>query len=162
MAFSEGRPVMRSSWSSSLSAHEMPISMLVSHEASSSARNGGSVRWSMKKKKVLGSLVSRTCGVAIRAKDVIATRSPSQRIVSPSVRRKVIDRFQRSPGMSVTRIDVEPSCSTTRSTPARRTRVVTTCGRASARITQAAAPTRHSQNSSPPKIEKRSRTGTAR
>ena len=74
---------MRSSWSSSLSAHEMPISMLVSHEASSSARNGGSVRWSMKKKKVLGSLVSRTCGVAIRAKDVIATRSPSQRIASP-------------------------------------------------------------------------------
>ena len=116
----------------------------------------------MKKKKVLGSLVSRTCGVAMRANEVMASRSPSQRMVSPSVRRNTIDCFQRSPGMSVTRIEVEPSCSTTRSTAARRTRVVTTWGRASARITQALAATRHSQKSSPPKIEKLSRTGTAR
>ena len=116
----------------------------------------------MKKKNVFGSFVSRTCGVAMRAKAVMAMRSPSQRIVSASALRNRIERFQRSPVVSVTRIEVEPSCSTTRSMPARRTRVVTICGRASARMTEAVAASTHNQKSSPPKSEKRSRTGTAR
>jgi hypothetical protein len=81
-------------------------------------RKGGELsRLSRKKKKVLGSFVSRICGAAMRAKTAIAMRSSCQLRASPSVRRKRVERCHRSPGTSLTRMDAEPSCRITRSTP---------------------------------------------
>ena len=65
--------------------------------------------------------VSRICGAAMCANSASAIRSSFQRSDSPSMRRNRIDRCQRSPATSATRIDAEPSCRTTRSTPAVRT-----------------------------------------
>ena len=66
----------------------MPSSVLVSQVVSSSRRNGDSwFRWSRKKKKVLGSLVSRTCGAAMCANSAMAMRSSRHASDSPSVRR---------------------------------------------------------------------------
>jgi hypothetical protein len=106
------------------------------------------------------------------ANSASATRSSSQRSDSPSVRRNRIERCQRlaprTPASaplrltSLTCIDAEPSCSTTKSTPAVRMSAVEVCGRASATMVSASAPMRHSQNRSSPSHGRRSRTGISR
>lgn len=94
--------------------------------------------------------------------DGTVARSSFQLRESPSRRRNVIARCQRLPATSFTCIDAEPSCSTTISTPARPTTVVTPCGRAVATITAAVAKIRQSQNGRSPARPNRSRTGTKR
>ena len=79
--------------------------------------------------------VSLTCGVAMRAKTVRATRSSSHRRASPSRRRNCIDRAQRvAAGASRTYMEAEPSWSTTMSRPTRPRPGATPRGRASATI----------------------------
>ena len=121
---------------------------------------------------MLGSFVSRTSGVAMCAKSAIAMRSSLHASDSPSTRRKRMDRCHRSslpPGAptprlatSGVRIDAEPSCRITRSTPAVRTSETAAVGRASARIVSAVASRAQSQKTRPPKMGNRSRTGSRR
>ena len=137
--------------------------MLVFQLVSSRSRNGGSsARWSRKKKSALGSLVRRTCGAARWANSASATRSRRQPSTSANVRIHATERCHRSGATSVTRIDVDPSCSTTKSTPAVSVTDTSACGRASATITSAAATLTASQNESPPANRYRSRTGAVR
>ena len=96
------------------------------------------------------------------ANSAMASRSSRQPSDSPSVRRNLIDRCQRSPATSLVRIDADPSCRTTRSMPAVRITETVAAGRASARIAKALAKMTASQNTSPPRTGKRSRTGRRR
>ena len=89
-------------------------------------------------------------------------RSSFQLSESPSSRRKSIDRCQRLPRTSMTCIDADPSCRTTRSMPARLTTVVTPRGRASASANNADAKIRNNQSHKSPPRANRSRTGTER
>ena len=81
---------------------------------------------------------------------------------SPSTRRNRMARCHRSPDTSGVRIDAEPSCRMTRSTPAVRTSAAAATGRASARIVHVLAAMRLSQKMRLPKIGNRSRTGSRR
>ena len=126
-------PLICSSFSMTRSPHVMPSAIFVSQVVASSRRNGDpAVRWSRKKKKVFGSFVSRTCGAAMCANSVSATRSCCQRNESPSTRRNVRDRCHRLVVTSATCIDADPSSTITRSTPLVRTSDATTRGWASA------------------------------
>ena len=112
---------------------------------------------------MFGSLVSRICGDAMCANSAIAMRSSRQAQRFAEHAQKP-DRRAASgrPDTSGVRIDAEPSCRMTRSTPAVRTSAAAATGRASARIVHAHAAIRHSQNTRLPKIGKRSRTGSRR
>ena len=128
-----------------------PSSMLVFQLVSSRNRNGGSsARWSRKKNSAFGSLVRRTCGAARWANNARATRSRRQPSTSAKVRIHATERCHRSGATSVTRIDVDPSCRTTKSTPAVSVTDTNACGRASATIASAAATLTASQNPRPP------------
>ena len=136
--------------------------MFVSQVVSSSSRNGGSrSKWSRKKKSVFGSFVSLICGSATVANSASATRSSSHRSDSPSARRKRIERCQRSPATSRTRIDADPSWRTTMSTPAAAGNGTLAAGRAIATMSSAAAVMRNSHDTRPPSVS-RSRTGKMR
>ena len=125
--------------------------MLVFQLVASRNRNGGSsARWSRKKNSAFGSLVNRTCGAARWAKSASATLSRRQPSTSAKVRIHATERCHRSGSTSVTRIEVEPSCSTTKSTPADSVTDTSACGRASATIARTAATLTASQKPRPP------------
>ena len=68
------------------------------------------------------------------AKSASAIRSFVHCSDSARTRRNLVDRCHRSGFTSVTCMDAEPSCNTTRSTPAVRTSATVAFGRASARM----------------------------
>ncbi len=150
-------PLICSSFWITRSPQVMPSAIFVSHVVMSSRRNGGpAVRWSRKKKKVFGSLVSRICGAAMCANSVSATRSCCQLNESPSTRRNVKDRCHRSVVTSATCIDADPSSTIMRSTPPVRTSDATTRGCASAPTSSPVATIVLSQNSASPMSGNRS------
>ena len=106
---------------------------------------------------MLGSVVSRICGAAMRANSASEMRSSFQLSESASRRRNRVERCQRSPETSLTRIDAEPSSRITRSIPPWRTSGPGRAGAASASTRQAIAAVTHSQKGRSPAWPKRSR-----
>ena len=152
------------SFSISRMPQAMPSSMLVSQVVSSSRRNGDSCVEVIEEEEEGVRILASAGPAAWRCARTAPSRCgrPSTPATRRASRRNRIERCQRSPATSGVRIDAEPSCRMTRSTPAVRTSETAAVGRASARIVQALARIRHSQNSRPPKIGNRSRTGSRR